>query len=53
MDDITIKAIRAASEPRTLAEKASTAEPRAWEQIEIGRYQPKRIKGSCLGRELG
>jgi len=62
MDDITIKIIRAESEPRTFAEEASTAEPRAWEstaepraweQIENGRYQPKRIKGSCLGRELG
>jgi hypothetical protein len=27
--------------------------PRAWEEIEAGRYQPKRIKGSCVGRELG
>ena len=25
----------------------------AWEMIEEGRYQPKRITGSCLGRELG
>ena len=25
----------------------------AWEMIEEGRYQPRRIKGSCLGRELG
>jgi hypothetical protein len=25
----------------------------AWEMIENGRYQPRRIKGSCLGRELG
>jgi len=32
----------------------SVAEPpRAWEMIENGRYQPRRIKGSCLGRELG
>jgi hypothetical protein len=28
-------------------------QPRAWEMIENGRYQPRRIKGSCLGRELG
>lgn len=28
-------------------------QPPAWEMIENGRYQPKRIKGSCLGRELG
>ena len=28
-------------------------QPRAWQEIENGRYQPRRIKGSCLGRELG
>ena len=27
--------------------------PEAWEMIENGRYQPRRIKGSCVGRELG
>ena len=25
----------------------------AWAQIEVGRYQPRRIKGSFRGRELG
>jgi hypothetical protein len=25
----------------------------AWEQIEAGRYQPRRIRGSFPGRELG
>jgi hypothetical protein len=25
----------------------------AWAQIESGRYQPRRIRGSCRGRELG
>jgi hypothetical protein len=25
----------------------------AWEEIEKGRYMPRRIRGSCLGRELG
>lgn len=31
------------------------AEPRAvaWEQIDVGRYQPRRICGSNPGRELG
>ena len=24
-----------------------------WVEIENGRYQPRRIRGSCLGRELG
>jgi hypothetical protein len=27
--------------------------PPAWEMIETGRYRPRRIKGSLLGRELG
>jgi hypothetical protein len=31
----------------------SIPEARPWEEIEPGRYQPKRIRGSCLGRELG
>jgi hypothetical protein len=26
---------------------------RAWEQIDAGRYMPRRIKGSCKGRALG
>jgi hypothetical protein len=30
-----------------------TGEVRAWEQIESGRYMPRRIKGSCKGRALG
>ena len=25
----------------------------AWEQVAEGRYMPRRIRGSCLGRELG
>jgi hypothetical protein len=28
-------------------------QPPAWTMIEHGRYQPRRIRGSCLGRELG
>jgi hypothetical protein len=34
-------------------EGALTEQPPAWEQIENGRYMPRRIRGSCLGRELG
>jgi len=29
------------------------AEVRAWEQVDAGRYMPRRIKGSCIGRALG
>lgn len=25
----------------------------AWEEIEAGRYMPRRIKGSCRGAKLG
>lgn len=25
----------------------------AWEEIETGRYMPRRIRGSCVGRALG
>ena len=25
----------------------------AWEMVEEGRYRPRRIRGSCVGRELG
>jgi hypothetical protein len=28
-------------------------EVRAWEQIEAGRYMPRRTRGSCKGRALG
>jgi hypothetical protein len=26
---------------------------RAWAELETGRYQPRRVKGSFRGRELG
>lgn len=29
------------------------ATPAPWEQVDKGRYRPRRIKGSCVGRELG
>jgi hypothetical protein len=28
-------------------------EVQAWEEIDAGRYMPRRIKGSCKGRALG
>ena len=27
--------------------------PQAWQMIDIGRYMPRRIRGSFVGRELG
>ena len=45
-------------EPRNVETAVAPLKPNAdvvppWEMIEPGRYQPKRIKGSCVGRELG
>ena len=34
-------------------QEAEPAEVRAWEQVAVGRYMPRRIKGSCKGRALG
>jgi hypothetical protein len=34
-------------------EKQSGDSPQAWELIDVGRYRPRRIRGSCVGRELG
>ena len=25
----------------------------AWEEIESGRFMPRRVRGSCVGRALG
>jgi hypothetical protein len=36
-----------------LTEQGTEEKPRAWELVEKGRYRPRRIKGSLLGRELG
>jgi hypothetical protein len=35
------------------AGEAAPEPPTAWEQIANGRYMPRRVRGSCLGRELG
>ncbi len=33
--------------------EAEAAPAPAWEQLENGRYRPRRIRGSLRGRELG
>jgi hypothetical protein len=34
-------------------EQVAAEEVPAWELIDTGRYMPRRIRGSCHGRELG
>lgn len=43
------------TDPATAAQLAGmTADAvAAWEQVETGRFLPRRIKGSCKGRALG
>jgi hypothetical protein len=36
-----------------LSQDAEVEKPPAWELVEAGRYRPRRIRGSLLGRELG
>jgi hypothetical protein len=33
--------------------EARPDEVKAWEMIADGRYMPRRVRGSCHGRELG
>ena len=35
------------------SDDARSGEVRAWEEIETGRYMPRRIRGSHKGRALG
>ena len=39
--------------PPVAGEPESAGQPPAWEEIELGRYMPRRIRGSFRGRELG
>jgi len=34
-------------------DEPGTDEVKAWEQVDTGRYMPRRIKGSYRGRALG
>jgi hypothetical protein len=40
-------------EETSIPQAADESQPQAWEQIENGRYMPRRIRGSFRGRELG
>jgi hypothetical protein len=43
----------AGSTPAPVGGEAQTDATPAWEQIENGRYRPRRVRGSFRGRELG
>ena len=45
-------AVEQATAAQFTAEPAPGEVP-AWEQVDTGRYMPRRIKGSCKGRALG
>ena len=53
MQDSNFQDGAAGSVQNALELDTASGQPRAWAMIEEGRYQPRRIKGSCLGRELG
>jgi len=53
MNKTTLQNEAAGSGKLVTSHNTETDAPRAWEMIENGRYPPRRIKGSCLGRELG
>ena len=40
-------------DPQEHAEPQSADEVRAWEEIEPGRFMPRRVRGSFRGRALG
>jgi hypothetical protein len=43
----------AASDPHFSIEGEASAEVAAWTEIEAGRFMPRRVRGSYLGRALG
>lgn len=51
--NIPLRAASNESEQPANAPDAVTEAVPPWEQIEAGRYMPRRIRGSYLGRELG
>jgi hypothetical protein len=56
--DNTDELVERTNEQETLATRELIGEgtaqtPGAWEMIAPGRYMPRRVRGSCHGRELG
>lgn len=40
-------------DPPSAALPPQSSDVKAWEEIAAGRFMPRRIRGSCVGRELG
>ena len=58
MEKRSIAITRAQQEPEDATDVPGPFQPGAervpaWEEIEAGRYRPRRIRGSFPGRELG
>ena len=56
MEPETLRERDKETEQATAAQFTGDAGPgavMAWEEIDTGRYMPRRIKGSCKGRALG
>jgi hypothetical protein len=47
------ESIEAETAPVPLVPGVDPGETAPWEEIETGRYMPRRIRGSYHGRELG
>jgi hypothetical protein len=42
------------TDPQQLAaEQPATDDVAAWEEVEAGRFMPRRVRGSCRGLALG
>ena len=39
--------------PHFTLDSAGDEKPPAWEEVDVGRYMPRRVRGSCQGRALG
>jgi hypothetical protein len=49
--DDEVAGVESVSAPPSISEVGD--EVKAWEMIADGRYMPRRVRGSCHGRELG
>ena len=53
MNEPELKVDLAAADSPHFVLPGETAQIPAWEEVEPGRYMPRRVRGSCQGRALG